>query len=177
MVCLGNQTDLTPALSLHWKPALPDDLISEARMRAALQSRSPASYEGHAPRSRQRFVQDGQVPVVVLNPRHHRVDKDRTAAAELERAIAFEREVRKAAETGLKQAEETIRQLQTRLAHAELARVEAASVMPAPVVEAVLKKKVPPTKPQVKRAKPTLAEDEPVEWWTPGWRERLREAE
>ena len=155
---------------------MPDDLISEARMRAALQSRSPASYEGHAPRSRQRFVQDGQVPVVVLNPRYHRVDKDRTAAAELERAIAFEREVRKAAETGLKQAEETIRQLQTRLAHAELARVEAASVMPAPVVETVLKKKVPPTKPQVKRAKPTLAEDEPVEWWTPGWRERLREA-
>ena len=116
------------------------------------------------------------MPVVVLNPRYHRVEKDRTAAAELERAIAFEREVRKAAETGLKQAEETIRQLQTRLAHAELARVEAASVMPAPVVETVLKKKVPPTKPQVKRAKPTLAEDEPVEWWTPGWRERLREA-
>jgi hypothetical protein len=80
------------------------------------------------------------VRVVVLNPRHHRVDKDRTAAAELERAIAFEREARKAPETGLKQAEETIRQLQTRLAHAELARVEAASVTPAPVVEAVLKK-------------------------------------
>ena len=156
---------------------MPDDLISEARMRAALQSRSPASYEGHAPRNRQRFVQDGQVPVVVLNPRHHHVDKDRTAAAELERAIAFEREVRQAAETRLKQAEETIRQLQTRLAHAELARVEAASVISAPVVDAVLEKTVPPTKQQVKRAKPTLAQDKPVEWWTPGWRERLREAE
>ena len=116
------------------------------------------------------------MPVVVLNPRHHRADKDRTTAAELERAIAVEREVRQAAETALKQAEETIRQLQTRLAHAELARVEAASAMPAPVVEAVLEKKVSPAKPQVKRAKPTLTEDKPVEWWTPGWRDRLREA-
>jgi hypothetical protein len=167
----GLNTGIVPAQDTE----LPDDDISEARMRAALQSRGPSSHDAQAPRGRHRYVQDGEVPVVVLNPRQ-RPAEDRAGVARLEQAIGVEREARQAAETALKQAEETIRQLQTQLAHTELARVEAASVMPAPVVEAVLDEMVPPRKPRATRAKTVLAEEEPVEWWTPGWRERLREA-
>jgi hypothetical protein len=112
------------------------------------------------------------VPVVVLNPRQ-RSPEDRTAVMRLEQAIAVEREARRATETALKQAEETIRQLQTRLAHAELARVEAASVTPAPVVAAMPEETIPPRVPRMKQVKPTLTEDEPVEWWVA---ERLRES-
>jgi hypothetical protein len=146
--------------------------ISEARMRAALQSHGSPSYETHAPRGRHRYVQDSEVPVVVLNPRQ-RPAEDRTAVAQLQQTITVERGARQVAEAALRQAEETIRQLQTRLAHAELARIEATSVRPAPVVEAVLEETVPRKKSRVKQAEPAMAEDEPVEWWTPGWRERL----
>jgi hypothetical protein len=155
-------------------PELPDDDISEARMRAALQSRGPASHDAQAPRGRHRYVQDGEVPVVMLNPRQ-RPAEDRVGVARLEQAIGVEREARRAAETVLKQAEETIRQLQTRLAHAEVARVEVASMVPTPVVEAAVEETARARKQRVKQAKPEPAEDEPVEWWTPGWRERLRE--
>jgi hypothetical protein len=150
-----------------------DDLISEARMRAALQSHGSPSHDAQVPRGRHRYVQNGEVPVVVLNPRQ-RPAEDRVSVARLEQAIGVEREARQAAEAAFKQAEETIRQLQTRLAHAELARLEAASVMPALVVEAVLEETIVHRKQRVKSAKPALTEDEPVEWWTPGWRERLQ---
>jgi hypothetical protein len=150
-----------------------DDQISEARMRAALQSHGSPSHDAHAPRGRHRYVQHGEVPVVMLNPRQ-RPAEDRTAVAQLQQTITVEREARQTAEAALKQAEETIRQLQTRLAHAELARVEYASTMPLPVVEAVARETAPAKKQRAKSAKPALTEDEPVEWWTPGWRERLQ---
>ena len=138
-------------------------------MRAALRSPHQSSNDIHPPRHRHRFVQDGQVPVVVLNPQHRRAE-DRTAVADLERAIAAERETRREAETALKQAEELIRQLQTRLAHAELARIEAATMKPEPVEKAAPRKTISPKR---SRVKPALAEDKAVEWWMPGWRERL----
>ena len=141
-------------------------------MRTVLQSRSSATHDGHAPRGRHRYVQDGEVPVVVINPRQRRPE-NREGAAELERALGAEREARRMAEKALQQAEETIRHLQTRLAHAEIAQQEA-TVRPA-AVEVVAEEATPSRKRRVKPAHP-LAEDEAVEWWTPGWRERLRNA-
>jgi hypothetical protein len=93
--------------------------------------------------------------------------------AELERALGAEREERRAAEKALQHAEDTIRHLQTRLAHAEIAQQEA-TVRPA-AVEVVAKETTPSRKQRAKPAHP-MAEDEAVEWWTPGWRERLRDA-
>ena len=123
-----------------------------------------------APRARRRFVQDGEVPVVVITPRHPRAEQERAAVTELEHALAAERDARQAAEKALQRAEATIRQLQTHLAHAEIARREAT---PAPVPAASQTDEGGrPKTPQ--RRNPTPAEDEPVAWWEPGWRERFR---
>ena len=110
------------------------------------------------------------MPVVVVNPRPHRPDEDGAALAELERALASEREARQAAEKALQQATETIRQLQTRLAHAEIAQRE---VAPALALETPKTAKVSPPKRPRSQAR-TPAKDKPVEWWKPGWQERLR---
>ncbi|MDQ2803195.1 MAG: hypothetical protein M3Y41_11100 [Pseudomonadota bacterium] len=145
--------------------------LTEQRMRAALHLRPSSSPPSPAaPRGRHRFVQDGEVPVVVVNPRQHRPEENGVALAELERALASEREARQAAEKALQQAAETIRQLQTRLAHAEIAQREATPV-PAPEMPKADKAN-PPKKSQHRKRKP--AEDKPVEWWKPGWKERFR---
>jgi len=113
------------------------------------------------------------VPVTVVNPRPHRLEEDRAVLAELERALAREREARHAAEKALRQATETIRQLQTRLAHAEIARKEATAPVPVPNAPNAETASRPKRPPQRRARKP--AEDKPVEWWKPGWRERLRD--
>ena len=111
------------------------------------------------------------MPVVVINPRPHRPEEDGAALAELERALALEREARQAAEKALKQAAETIRQLQTRLAHAEIAQREAVQ---APARQ--MPKAEPANPPKRPRSRPrTPAKDKPVEWWKPGWQERFRD--
>lgn len=111
------------------------------------------------------------MPVVVVNPRPHRSGEDAAALAELERALAAEHEARRAAEKALQQAAETIRQLQTRLAHAEIAQREAvpASAPEMPKVEQAS----PPKRPRSLARTP--AKDKPVEWWKPGWKERFRD--
>jgi hypothetical protein len=147
--------------------------LTEERMRAALHlPHSSSSPSPIAHRGRHRFVQDGEVPVVVVNPRPQRPEEDRPALAALERALVAEREARQAAEKALQQAAETIRQLQTRLAHAEIAQREAAAA-PAVAPETPTAEKVrPPKKLRSRDRKP--AEDKPVEWWKPGWQERSR---
>ncbi len=171
--------------------------ISEDRMRAALQSSGSPSPNGGAPRGRHRFVQDGEVPVVVVNQRHRGPEESRAAVADLERLLGLERDARSTAEKALMQAEETIRQLRTRLAHAEIARDEvAAAPLPAPpapsapveeeVVAAAPKRgrprKVQSAQESGSEAHATASTDdredesggEAIEWWRPGWRERLR---
>lgn len=141
--------------------------LTEAHMRAALRLRpSSSSPSPTAPRARHRFRQDGEVRVEVVNPRPHRPEEDRAALAGLERALAREREARQAAETALRQALETVRQLQTRLAHAEIARREAAAPAPVPDAPKAETASRPKRPPQRRARKP--AEDKPVEWWKPG---------
>ena len=79
-----------------------------------------------ADKPRHRFVQDGAVPVTVLN--RHRPDEangspvGRTA---IEAALQDERAGRDRAERSLHEALATVRDLQTKLGHAELARRKA----------------------------------------------------
>ncbi len=106
-----------------------DTGTAEARMRRALGLQGASS--GHStpqrsdrPRSRHRFVQDGEVPVVVLNsPRAPDAGPDAQAA--MHAALEGERAVRIKADQALAEAQATIRSLQVKLAHAELAHAEA----------------------------------------------------
>ncbi len=83
-------------------------------------------------RQRQRFVQDGDVPVTIVSRPKHRDGTDlgapsinRISAAEA--AMATERTARLRAERALQEAHAVIHDLQTKQAHAEFARSEAAS--------------------------------------------------
>jgi hypothetical protein len=164
------------------------DLL-EARMRAALHLDRPASSTTspspprHTPAGRHRFVQDGEVPVVVVNPRQQRPETEQAALNALEGSLARERATRQAADTALEQARVTIHQLQTRLAHAEMAQREAAPAStPAPA--APMPAVAQASAPKRARARPrgpakagSRAEDKPIEWWKPGWKERLRDGQ
>ncbi len=77
-------------------------------------------------RQRHRFVQDGEVPVVILNGRKD-VDArsspgSRVAAAQS--ALEAEQAARASAERALQEAQGLIQSLRTKLAHAELAHSE-----------------------------------------------------
>ena len=79
-----------------------------------------------ADKPRHRFVQDGAVPVTILN--RHRPDEadgPPTSRAAVEAALQAERAARERAERSLQEALATVRDLQTKLGHAELARREA----------------------------------------------------
>ena len=81
-----------------------------------------------APRPRQRFVQDGDVPVTLVG-RHRPHEADLSAAASASRgateaALHGERAARERAERLLQEALATVRDLQTKLGHAELAQRE-----------------------------------------------------
>jgi len=125
----SNQDDLMPA-SKTPAHAVPLDIGGdEARMRRALGLQGASSshstpQRSDRPRSRHRFVQDGEVPVVVLNsPRAPDAGPDVQAATHA--ALEGERAARTKADQALAEAQATIRSLQAKLAHAELAHAEA----------------------------------------------------
>ena len=132
---------------------VPDIASAEERMRRALglasgrnapggqsrpeQSRSkplahPPARGSSATRPRHRFVQDGEVPVSLVS-RHRPQEADTPAAAPtsggvIEAALHQERAARERAERSLQEAHATVRDLQTKLGHAELAQREASEV-------------------------------------------------
>ena len=158
-------------------------------MRAALHLRRPSSSTSPSPSAkhagRHRFVQDGEVPVVVVNPRQQRCEAEQAALTALEGSLMREREARQAAEKALEQAMATIRQLQTRLAHAELAQREAAPApAPAPAVQRPEPEVEQVSAPRRAQPRPRRAakarswpKDKPIEWWKPGWQERFRDGQ
>jgi hypothetical protein len=108
------------------------------------QTAEPQRQSGHRPSGdrpsstghRHRFVQDGEVPVVMVNhaggngsppavsrPGDIRLAANRAAAMAAD--VGAERSARERAEKSLQQALANIRDLETKLAHAELARIEA----------------------------------------------------
>ena len=85
-----------------------------------------------APR-RHRFVQEGEVPVEVMTLREHGGRGAAPAAALRQRSedpaiLTAERSAREHAERALADAMERVRELQTKLGHAELARDEAVAL-------------------------------------------------
>ena len=127
-------------------PNAPDTASVEERMRRALGltgdhagRSSPAHAErpqagppgrpagrSSAAKQRHRFVPDGAVPVTVIS-RHRSGEADGppTSRAAVEAALQAERAARERAERSLQEALATVRDLQTKLGHAELARREA----------------------------------------------------
>ena len=115
-------------------PAASDDETAESRMRLALGLRGAASTAGHAPqqradqaRARHKFVQDGGVPVVMLNRSH---DQDalgtlKARVTELERHLDQERTAHAATKRLVAEAQANLQQEKTRFAHAELAHADA----------------------------------------------------
>ena len=188
-------------------PLSPNDTqATENRMRRALglqgSTRQPQQQRADQVRPRHRFVQDGGVPVVVLNSRG---DNDPTAVfkarvAELEAALEAERTAHGATRRLLHEAQAAVQAQQTRLAHAEFAHNEALTaernarqtaeeslqarlamaeqLLPLPVAALPLPpaaKPKPvarkmPRAPRVTQAK----EPQPVKWWLPNFREKLR---
>ena len=188
-------------------PLSPSDTqATENRMRRALglqgSSRQPPQQRADQVRPRHRFVQDGGVPVVVLNSRS---DNDPTAVfrarvAELEAALETERSAHGATRRSLQEAQAAVQAQQTRLAHAELAHSEAlaaersarhaaeeslqarlavseqpaASLAASPSLAASGKLKPAARKaPRTPRV-PKAKEPQPVKWWLPSFRERSR---
>ena len=187
-------------------PLSPNDSQStEIRMRRALglqgPSRAAPQQRADQARPRHRFVQDGGVPVVVLNSRS---DTDPVAAfksrvAEIEAALDVERNAHGATKRTLQEAQASVQALQTRLAHAEFAHGEALAAErrarkeaedslqarialeaeqaaspagEAPVAAAVTApKKAVRKMPRVPRT-PKVAEPQPVKWWLPKFREK-----
>ena len=79
-------------------------------------------------RPRQRFVQDGEVPVTVVNRQHEPDAPARPSVNRLggtDAALANEQAARRQAERSLQQALAAIHDLRTKLGHADLARQEA----------------------------------------------------
>jgi hypothetical protein len=117
--------------------SLPDDVrlrATEAQMRQALGlhgDTSPRPSPDHAPASsnashpqRRRFVRDGEVPVTMV---HHRQD-DGSGGNQLEaarQALRAQTAAKEHAERLLGEAQNAIRDLQTKLAHERLAKDEA----------------------------------------------------
>jgi len=135
-----------PPLPKSPPPNAPNTLSVEERMRRALGltgdragRSSPSQTErphvgplgrsagrSSADKPRHRFVQDGAVPVTVVN-RHRGDNADALTPGHdaIEAALQDERAARERAERSLQEALATIRDLQTKLGHAELARREA----------------------------------------------------
>lgn len=187
-------------------PLSPNDSQStESRMRRALglqgPSRAAPQQRADQARPRHRFVQDGGVPVVVLNSRS---DNDPVAAfkarvTEVEAALDTERNAHGVTKRTLQEAQASVQALQTRLAHAEFAHGEALAAErrarrdaedslqarlaleaeqiaePVDIVPAPAivstPKKAARKAPRVPRT-PKVAEPQPVKWWLPNFREK-----
>ncbi len=170
-----------------------EDDATESRMRLALGLRGPT---GQAPqqrpdqaRARHKFVQDGGVPVVVLNSRGEQDAAVKSRVAELEAQLEQERAAHAATRRALHDAQVTAQGLQTRLAHAELAHREAlaaanqaletfqaaakppAAAASEPAAAPALRKTVRKT--AIERT-PRDREPQPVKWWTPTYRAKSK---
>ncbi len=117
----------------------PDDArlrSAEVQMRRALGLRQDTpSSDGHHPPppmtngvhpARRRFVHDGEVPVTVVRRDHHHEGESGTNQLEAARqAIRTQAAAKERAERSLEDAQAAIRDLQTKLGHERLAKVEA----------------------------------------------------
>jgi hypothetical protein len=118
---------------------VPDDArlrSAEAQMRRALGLRgdAPPAESNHQPATltsgslsqRRRFVRDGEVPVTVVRREHHHDGEPGTNQLEAARqAIRSQAAATERAERSLEEAQAVIHDLQTKLGHERIAKVEA----------------------------------------------------
>jgi hypothetical protein len=119
------------------------DEVTEARIRRSLGlMSSPTPANNHSNTSsqthgsgggnlggaiqRRRFVRDGEVPVTILHPKSEAENRHAAALADMTRQRDAERAARLRAEQALHDAQVMIQTLQTRIAHAEIAKSEIA---------------------------------------------------
>ena len=184
---------------------------TEAQMRRALGLNNTSQTQAIPPPAtaaaitlhpkRRRFVRDGEVPVSIIH--RDQSDASSTNALEVARQALRERvAAREHAEHLLQEAQATIHDLQTKLAHERLARDEALQRADSEkqIVNQVLKgvreelaterdfrgsteqerdpvggsDKVEQARRRGRPAKSDRLETEFVEWWKPGWRDRSR---
>jgi len=183
-----------------------DSQSTESRMRRALglqgPSRNAPQQRADQARPRHRFVQDGGVPVVVLNGR---TDADPAASfrariAELDAALEAERHAHGLTRRSLQELHTSVQSLQTRLVHTELAHRDAMAaerrlrkeiedaMQPGPDSQAkppsanlgTLPRAIAADQPKMERktrraGRPAKsAEPQPVKWWLPGYREKAQ---
>ena len=131
-------------------------------------------------RARHKFVQDGGVPVVVLNRSEDATAPFKARIAELEALLEAERGAHAATRRALHDAQLAGQALQTRLTHAELAHSDflaaerqARETAEAARQEAVQRLAVTEAK-QVRRKPAPLPvaerEAQPVKWWLPNYK-------
>ena len=169
---MPEQTKPTPTLTS-------DTQTTELQMRRALGLNGPGrpvtQQRPEQARARHRFVQDGGVPVVVVNRSDDATAPFKARIGELEAALDQERATHANTRKALHDAQLAAQALQTRLAHAELASrdvieaerqarqsVEAAR-REAEARAAELEAK------QARRKQPAPAQPEPVKWWLPNY--------
>lgn len=157
------------------------DSQAELQMRRALGLQgtgrsAPVQQRPDQARARHRFVQDGGVPVTVVN----RADADATAPfkariGELEAALDTERSAHAATKRALAEAQAAAHAAQTRLTHAELSQrdvLEAerhardAAEAAQQQVASLRAAQAAAAKP-VRKAQPIEQEPQPVKWWLP----------
>ena len=176
---------------------------TESRMRTALglgsAGSTPHRTGNHPPHTR--FVKDGQVPVVKMGARRspEATESLRQRMAATLDALQAERAERAAVERSLVDAQAAIQQLQTKLAHAELAAAEALAserqarlsaevkleqtIAEAARLDDTVRQRVAKTASTVARPKPgrpkkvdakPASEPVPVKWWLPSYKATKR---
>lgn len=153
------------------------DEAMEARIRRSL-GMGPSTTAGYSSHTRRRFVRDGEVPVVILNPKRESENRHTAALADLAKQLAFERSARERAERALIDAQATIQMLQTRVAHAEIDRAERAvpamAIGAEPTVPAKAGSTTVAKRHGAKRARTQVREPQPIKWWTTVRRTRTK---
>lgn len=188
---MADQTSRPPA------PQVNDAQATEQRMRRALGlnakgNQAPIQQRPDQARQRHRFVQDGGVPVVMLN---HRTDESaalRERIGELEASLETERNNHAGTRRTVSEQQAQLQSLETRLAHAELAHREALaqerrartalqeqiSQLQAPPALRTAPKEAPElAEPPRKRGRPRIhppKDPKPVRWWTPSFKAKTK---
>jgi hypothetical protein len=162
-----------------------DSQAAETQMRRALGLQGPGrsapqQQRPEQARARHRFVQDGGVPVVMLNRSDDPAAPFKARISELEAALEAERAAHGGTKRTLQEVQAAAQALQTRLTHADLAHGdaiaaerqarEAAEVARQQAVSRAMPAPPAQAKPARRKAAPTVEpEAQPVKWWLPNY--------
>ena len=165
-----------------------DSQATELQMRRALGLQGPgrpvAQQRPEQARARHRFVQDGGVPVVVLNRGDDATAPFKARIAELEGLLEAERAAHAATRKFLQDAQAAAQALQTRLIHSDLAHndtvaaerqareaAEAARQQAAARLAAVTAaQQAKALRRKAEASLPAERDAQPVKWWLPNYK-------